>query len=146
MLRESGPQDARKYQRRDAINEVLIKTRQLNHDSDEPDISKDELLALLDDKLREMHLESMADIAREEVNARFASEQREKAQLKQSPEMVEYLYGNLSLDDFNRVKKLKALAQSPNDKEAFLAFKKCRELCQKFNLDYDKVPCYVIKK
>src|SRR5690242_19913550 len=46
MLRESEPQDAKKYRRRDAINEVLVKTQQLSHERNEPDISKDELLAM----------------------------------------------------------------------------------------------------
>lgn len=146
MLRESEPQDARKYQRRDAINEVLIKAKQLNHDEDEPDISKDELLAMLDEKLKEMHSESMADIARQEVNARMAAEEREKANLKTPEDMETFLFGHLTLDQFNTLKKLKSLTQSSNVDEATLAFKKGKELATKYKVDWDKIPCYYTKR
>jgi hypothetical protein len=146
MLRESEPQDSRKYRQRDAINEVLIKTKQLNHDDKEPDISKEELLAMLDDKLKEMHLESMADIARQEANARYAAEEREKAQLKTPEDMETFLFGHLTLDQFNTLKKLKSLTQSTNIGEATLAFTKGKELAAKYKVDWDKIPCYYKKK
>jgi hypothetical protein len=146
MLRESEPQDSRKYRQRDAINEVLIKTKQLNHDEKEPDISKEELLAMLDEKLKEMHSESMADIAREEVNARFAAEEREKANLKTPEDMETFLFGHLTLDQFNTLKKLKSLTQSSNVGEATVAFKKGKELAAKYKVDWDKIPCYYKKK
>jgi hypothetical protein len=41
---------------------------------------------------------------------------------------------------FQKLKKLKALAKSDNEEEAFLAFRKCMELCKKFNLEFDKLP------
>ena len=146
MLRETEDQDSRKYRQRDKINEALIKAGQLSHEDGERDLSSSELSALIDEKLNELREEGLADKRREEVNKQFLEEEREKASLKDTPDMVEFLYGNLSLDDFNRIKKLKALAQSPNDDEAFLAFKKCRELCKEYNLDYDRIPCYVQKR
>lgn len=146
MLRESEPQDSRKYRQRDAINEVLIKTKQLNHDEEEPDISKEELLAMLDEKLKEMHSESMADIAREEVNTRFAAEEREKAQLRTPGDMETYLFGHLTLDQFNTLKKLKSLTQSSNIDEASLAFKKGKEMAVKYKVDWEKIPCYYTKR
>lgn len=142
MLRESEPHDSRKYRQRDAINEVLIKTKQLNHDSNEPEISKDELLAMLDDKLKEMHLESMADIARQEVNARFSAEEREKAKLKTPEDMEAFLFGHLTLDQFNTLKKLKSLTYSSNIQEATLAFQKGKELAIKYKVDWEKIPSY----
>lgn len=63
--------------------------------------------------------------------------------LKEPPEMVEYLYGNITIDMFNKIKKLKALSKSPNEKEAFRAYRKALELCKEYNLDFDRIPCYV---
>jgi hypothetical protein len=57
--------------------------------------------------------------------------------------MVEYLYGNITLDMFNKIKKLKALSKSPIDAEAFAAYRKALELCKEYNLDFDRIPCYV---
>jgi hypothetical protein len=146
MLRESEPQDSLKYRRRDAINEVLIKTRQLNHDAGEQDISKEELLAMLDDKLKEIHGETLADVERRRVNEQFAAEVREKAQLKEPKDMETYLFGHLTLDQFNTLKKLKSLTSSTNIDEASLAFKKGKELAAKYKVDWDKIPCYYTKK
>lgn len=58
-------------------------------------------------------------------------------------EMDKFIYGNMSHDMFKKIKKLKALAQSPNEKEAFLAYRKCLELCKKYNLEFDKIPCNI---
>ena len=65
------------------------------------------------------------------------------AVLKEPPDMVNYLYGNITLDMFNKIKKLKALSKSPNEKEAFRAYRKANELCKQYNLDFDRIPCYV---
>jgi hypothetical protein len=58
-------------------------------------------------------------------------------------EMDKFIYGNMSHDMFKKIKKLKALSQSPNEKEAFLAYRKCLELCKKYNLEFDKIPCNI---
>lgn len=58
-------------------------------------------------------------------------------------EMETYIYGTLTISDFKKVKKLKALSKSSNENEAFLAYRKCIELCKKYNLEFDKVPCEV---
>ena len=58
------------------------------------------------------------------------------------PEEMEYfIYGNLSHNDFKKLKKLKALSKSSNEQEAFLAYRKCLELCKKCGLEFDKIPC-----
>ena len=54
-----------------------------------------------------------------------------------------FIYGNMDHATFKKIKKLKALSKSPNEKEAALAFLKCRQLCEKYGLDYDKIPCVV---
>lgn len=63
--------------------------------------------------------------------------------LKDPPEMVEFLYGNVTLDMFDKIKKLKALSLSANKHEAFSAYTKAIELCKEYNLEFDKIPCYV---
>lgn len=63
--------------------------------------------------------------------------------VKEPKEMINYLYDNITQEMFVKIKKLKALSKSPNDKEAFLAYRKCLELCNKYNLEFDKIPCYV---
>ncbi len=62
-------------------------------------------------------------------------------------EMESFIYGNMSADSFRKIKKLKALAlNNTNENEAFLAFTLCKELCKKYNLEFDKIPCNVENK
>lgn len=63
--------------------------------------------------------------------------------VKKPKEMINYLYDNITHEMLVRIKKLKALSKSPNEQEAFLAYRKCLELCKKYNLEFDKIPCYV---
>jgi hypothetical protein len=60
---------------------------------------------------------------------------------EQPVEMDSFIYGEMTNGTFQKIKKLKALAQSPNEREAFLAYRKCLELCKKHKLEFDKVPC-----
>ena len=41
---------------------------------------------------------------------------------------------------YSTLKKLKTMAMSENEKEAFVAFRKGREMAQKYGLDWDKIP------
>lgn len=54
-----------------------------------------------------------------------------------------FIYGNITHSDFKKLKKLKALSKSSNEKEAFAAYKKCLELCKRCDLDFDKIPCNI---
>lgn len=63
--------------------------------------------------------------------------------IKDPPKMEEYLYGNITLETFETIKKLKALSRSNNTNEAFAAYRKGLELCKKYNLEFDKIPCRV---
>jgi hypothetical protein len=56
------------------------------------------------------------------------------------PQMETFIYGNMTHEEFKRVKKLKALSRSDNEHEAFSAYKTCIKLCEKYGLDFDKVP------
>lgn len=60
---------------------------------------------------------------------------------KQPVEMDSFIYGEMTNGTFQKIKKLKALAQSSNEREAFLAYRKCLELCKKHKIEFDKVPC-----
>lgn len=146
MLRETEKEDSAKYRRRDAINEALIRAGQLSHDDVEADLSSAELEALIDEKLKELKEEQLVDERRQKLNRQFMEEEGEDAQLKETPEMVEFLYGNITLDTFNKIKKLKALSKSPNEAEAFAAYRKAIEMCKEHHLDFDRIPCYVEKR
>lgn len=61
----------------------------------------------------------------------------------QPEEMESFIYGNMTHAEFKKIKKLKALTHSPNEKEAFLAYRKCQELCKKYNLEFEKIPCNI---
>ena len=50
---------------------------------------------------------------------------------KDVEDIGEFLYGNLTMKEFNTVKKLKALSQSSDEAEAFQAYRKCLELCRR---------------
>jgi len=59
------------------------------------------------------------------------------------PDLAEIIYGNLTLEQFSTVKKLKKLAvHNSNVEEASSAFIKCKELCKRYNLEFDKIPSY----
>ena len=62
--------------------------------------------------------------------------------VKEPKEMDTFIYGDMSHPMFVKIKKLKALSKSPNENEAFLAYRLCMKLCKKYGLDFDKVPCY----
>ena len=83
---------------------------------------------------------------RDKLNEQFGhlrEEDIENTVLKNTPDLEEFLYGNVTFDMFDKIKKLKALAQSSNKNEAFMAYSKAIELCKEYGLNYDKIPCYV---
>jgi len=55
------------------------------------------------------------------------------------PEMEKYLFENCTYDVFCKIKKLKKMMESPFEDEANSAYKKCREMCDKHKLDFDKI-------
>ena len=57
-------------------------------------------------------------------------------------EMETFIYGEMTNSTFQKIKKLKALSQSPNEKEAFLAYRKCLELCKKYKKELSYVRSY----
>jgi hypothetical protein len=91
-------------------------------------------------------LNKRTDIATAENNVKYGGEyhsDKDKYGTEKSPEMDEFIYGNLTHDMFKKVKKLKALSRSSNKAEAFSAYSKCMELCKEYGLEFDKIPCNV---
>ena len=58
---------------------------------------------------------------------------------EKAPSMDEFIYGEMSHAEYQTIKKLKRLSQSDNQNEAFVAYRKCIEMCKKYNLEFDKV-------
>jgi len=48
--------------------------------------------------------------------------------------------GKVTQEQFQKLKKLKRLSRSPNEHEAFSAYTKCMQLCEAFEVDFDKIP------
>lgn len=133
------------YHKRDRLNEYLQTSYKTEDDIIESDRKlMDDLTILLQEKT------SSTD-ARANVNRMFEEENEsrpsdESVECKEIEDVSQFLYGNLTLDQFNKIKKLKALAQSENEEEAFQAYRKAIQLCKENNLEYDRIPCYVFKK
>lgn len=69
--------------------------------------------------------------------------EEEKYTNVQEPQNVDrYIYDNMTHEMFVKIKKLKALSKSPNENEAFIAYRLCLKLCERYGLDFDKVNCY----
>lgn len=56
-------------------------------------------------------------------------------------EMEQFIYGNCTHKTFQTIKKLKRLSRSiSNENEASAAYIACMKMCEKHNLDFDRVP------
>jgi hypothetical protein len=157
MLRESeddGHYGRRHYERRDQMNESLVKNGKasIQETYDNPnfsEMSETDAEKILDEFLDNSFAKPTAT-QRKALNASFEAQKQyrpkeEDVKLIEPDDMVEYLYGELTLDQFDVLKKLKSLTQSPNVNEATLAFKKGKELSAKYGLEWDKIPCYYKK-
>ena len=138
------------YKRRDAINETLVKMNELDH-HDNDSIGIGNFDAIFDEVQKKIYKETKSASERVDINKKLYNETKQSppedaTKLKDPQEMVEFLYGNTTLEKFNLIKKLKHLAQSPNENEAFQAYRKAMELCKEEGLEFDKIPCYVDKR
>ena len=57
------------------------------------------------------------------------------------PHMEKYIYQNMDAGTFGKLKKLKQLSKSDNEQEAKMAWIKCMDICEKFGLDIEDIPC-----
>ena len=154
MLRESD-NDAhygrRHYERRNQLNESVIKnghsviTETYNR-SNLNELSEDEAEQILNNFIDEQFAPASSP-ARKQLNSIMGDEERVSSEMKEPDDMETLLYGELTLSQFDILKKLKALAICNNNShESFLAWKKGQELCKKYSLEWDKIPCSILKK
>lgn len=158
MLRESEGDEyfgKHHYNRRDQMNESLIKNGKTSiedtyNNPNFSEMSESEAERILDEFIDD-RFAPRSNPKRKAINDAFDAEKQfrpkeEEVMLKEPENMVEYLYADLTLEQFDVLKKLKSLTQSPNVPEATLAFRKGKELCAKYGLEWDKIPCYYRKK
>ena len=140
LLRESDGDEfygKRLYEQRDTLNGYLKSTYKSEDDIIEND---DKLRQTLND----IYEETRSKPIRTKANQTLKDETtNEDIGGTNEPDMETLIYDNVNLSTFNKIKKLKALAQSSNIDEATMAYRKCLELCRDHKLDYNKVPCYV---
>jgi hypothetical protein len=79
----------------------------------------------------------------EAIFGHLVHEEEKYESVREPREMETFIYGNMSHAMFVKIKKLKALSKSPNQNEAFLAYRLCLKLCAKYGLEFDKIPCVV---
>ena len=85
--------------------------------------------------------------SRRKYNEQYGSlqenyEYHQSGNVEEPKEMDTFIYGNMSHKQFQTIKKLKTLALSSkcNEAESALAFSVCKELCQRYGLEFDKIP------
>mgnify|MGYP005661113113 FL=1 len=87
------------------------------------------------------HKDSMQDDERKQLNEQVGHMTHKEVDVMENPpELFEYLYGNITMGTFSKLKKLKRLSKSPNENEAFRAYRKCLKLCEQYNVEFDKIP------
>jgi hypothetical protein len=101
--------------------------------------------------LREENIDIGLEENRKKFNIEFGHleddyEYKKSGNVEEPEEMDTFIYGNMSHDMFKKIKKLKALSRSVNENEAFIAYRMCLELCERFGLEFDKIPCDIKKE
>jgi hypothetical protein len=130
---------------RDKIDEYLIKSKQIDHEPNADPTDEELLLPALEESVARLHESHRPCVQRKNVNT-FLCKDIPKEDMncpEESPEMIEFLYGQITLGVFNRIKKLKSLAQSTNEEEATVAHQKAMQMCEEYGLEYDRIPCYI---
>lgn len=92
--------------------------------------------------MREDNVDSGWEESRKKYNKQYGHLVDEYEEKSDVPEVDDLIYGNISTDMFRKMKKLKTLSQSENENEAFIAYRMCLELCQRYGLEFDKIPTY----
>ena len=81
------------------------------------------------------------EVLKEEFDRKYGAEVHKDHETSDDvPNVVSYIYGKIGDDTMSTLKKLKTMAMSESEKEAFVAFRKCKAMCEKYNLDFDKIP------
>jgi hypothetical protein len=77
---------------------------------------------------------------KEDEKYRTLLEEGKIEDIEKAPDMLTYIYGNITLEKFQTLKKLKRLSRSPNEHEAFQAYRKCIKLCKEHGIEFDRIP------
>jgi len=97
-------------------------------------------------EITELYLKGIADELPDEIkNDEITNfEDSIHKDLTDNPqEMDSYLFENLGHELIKKIRKLKALSHSKNPHESALAYKKCRELCDEYHVDFTKIRCEI---
>ena len=101
--------------------------------------------------LREENVDLEFEETRQKYNKEFGHLQEQYSiddsdskELAPPPDMESFIYGNLSGKEYQTIKKLKSLALSGecNEHESALAFTMCKKMCNKYGLDFSKIPVF----
>jgi hypothetical protein len=87
--------------------------------------------------------QAMSEDELDKIFGLLVHEDEKYVNVQEPDEVDRFIYGNMSHDMFVKIKKLKALSKSPNENEAFLAYRLALKLCNKYGLEFDKIPCQV---
>ena len=86
------------------------------------------------------HLGRDIKLLKEEYESKYGTKIH-KEHKNDLPEVISFIYNGIDDGDtFAMIKKLKTLSESGNDQEATAAFKKGRELCKQYKLEWSKIP------
>ena len=82
------------------------------------------------------------ELLREEQDKKYGllTEEEEIRNIDEVPDVETYIYGNITLEKFQTLKKLKRLSRSPNEHEAFQAYRRCIKLCKDYGVEFDRIP------
>lgn len=75
----------------------------------------------------------------EEKYKHLLHEQQEVQGMEKVPDVFVAMSGKVTQEQFQKLKKLKRLSRSPNEHEAFSAYTKCLQLCEDFEVDFDRI-------
>ena len=122
------------YTEQDKKDDILREELDKEHGADyHYDFDMDQLSEEGETKNRELnHLNEAAQALQEAFPSK---------KYKTVPNVESFIYTNMDVGTFGRIKKLKALSLSENEEEAHSAWTKCMELCAKYNISMDDIPC-----
>ena len=102
---------------------------------------KQKLQELTENYIREFGYENLINALKEGIDDKKEVELEDilSANTQVPEDSSHFVYGSMDHETYKKIKKLKRLSNSPNPNEAALAYKKCREMCDKYDLDFYKI-------
>lgn len=102
---------------------------------------KQKLQELTENYIKEFGYENLINALKEGIDDKKEVELEDilSANTQIPEDSSHFVYGSMDHETYKKIKKLKRLSKSPNPNEAALAYKKCREMCDKYGLDFYKI-------